>query len=78
VTDPQAHSCNDCIPFAVLFFDGGLISAFTDGDFRLCDPEGRESSKHSDDPVETVEAMIDAGAVLFPYAFYAEPWSIES
>ena len=74
----QEHSCVDCMPFAVMYFDGGLISAFSDGDFRLCDPDGNQTSQYSDIHVEMVEMFISQGAILFPYAYYSEPWSIES
>jgi len=78
VVATQEHSCPDCIPFAVLYFEGGLISAFSDGDFRLCSPDGEQSTKYAEEPVAAVEDFLKAGAVLFPYAYYSEPWSIES
>jgi hypothetical protein len=58
------------LPFAVLFYDDGVIAAFSDGEFQLRPPSGGEFTKHSDSPVEQVEAFMEQGAILFPICTY--------
>jgi hypothetical protein len=58
------------LPFAVLFYNDGVIAAFSDGEFQLRPPMGGEFTQHSDFPVEQVEAFLEQGAILFPMCTY--------